>query len=409
MRPIVLTTVIALFIIRAVVSTALTCGGGTKCPMDTPCCSQYGECGTGSYCLGGCDPINSNTLNSCAPEPICKSNSFTDFESLSDFALNTKYLGNASASDWMYSGQPLVSDGNLLLTMAKDTVGTVLSYNHYIWYGRVSTKMKTSRDAGVVTAFILLSDVKDEIDVEFIGVDLRTAQLNYFYQGITGQHLEVNATIDSDSFENFHTYEVDWTPDAITWYVDGESVRTLLREDTYNATSGDYMFPQTPSRLEMSVWPGGLSTNAPGTIAWAGGEISWDTADIKDPGYYYATISEVNITCYDPPAGANSQGDKSYIYIDSAGTNNTVMITNEGTVLSSFEATGTNMTAGATVSSSATSGSDGVSSTSSGSSVTGFVQGNGSSQSGVTRLLKQCTSRVAVSATLITIFALSSI
>lgn len=95
--------------------------------------------------------------------------------------------------------------------------------------------------------------------------------------------MEVNATIDSDSFENFHTYEVDWTPDAITWYVDGESVRTLLREDTYNATSGDYMFPQTPSRLEMSVWPGGLSTNAPGTIAWAGGEISWDTADIKDP------------------------------------------------------------------------------------------------------------------------------
>lgn len=101
--------------------------------------------------------------------------------------MNTKYLGNASASDWMYSGQPLVSDGNLLLTMAKDTVGTVLSYNHYIWYGRVSTKMKTSRDAGVVTAFILLSDVKDEIDVEFIGVDLRTAQLNYFYQGITGR------------------------------------------------------------------------------------------------------------------------------------------------------------------------------------------------------------------------------
>lgn len=148
---------------------------------------EYGECGTGAYCLGGCDPINSNTLNSCAPEPICKSNSFTNWENLDDFALNTKYLGNASASDWMYSGQPLVNDGNLILTMAKDTVGTVLSYNHYIWYGRVSAKMKTSRGAGVVTAFILLSDVKDEIDVEFIGVDLRTTQLNYFYQGITGR------------------------------------------------------------------------------------------------------------------------------------------------------------------------------------------------------------------------------
>jgi beta-glucanase (GH16 family) len=44
--------------------------------------------------------------------------------------------------------------------------------------------MKTSRGAVVVTAFVMMSDVKDEIDVEFIGVDLRTTQLNYFFQGI---------------------------------------------------------------------------------------------------------------------------------------------------------------------------------------------------------------------------------
>lgn len=42
--------------------------------------------------------------------------------------------------------------------------------------------MKTSRGAGVVTAFVMMSDVK--IDVEFIGVDLRTTQTNYFFQGI---------------------------------------------------------------------------------------------------------------------------------------------------------------------------------------------------------------------------------
>ena len=45
--------------------------------------------------------------------------------------------------------------------------------------------MKSSRGAGVVSAFILLSDVKDEIDFEFIGADLETAQSNYYFQGIT--------------------------------------------------------------------------------------------------------------------------------------------------------------------------------------------------------------------------------
>lgn len=45
--------------------------------------------------------------------------------------------------------------------------------------------MKTSRGAGVVSAFILLSDVKDEIDFEFVGTDLETAQSNFYFQGIT--------------------------------------------------------------------------------------------------------------------------------------------------------------------------------------------------------------------------------
>jgi beta-glucanase (GH16 family) len=54
-----------------------------------------------------------------------------------------------------------------------------------MWYGKTTAKLKTSRGKGVVTAFILLSDVKDEIDFEFIGADLDTAQTNFYFQGIT--------------------------------------------------------------------------------------------------------------------------------------------------------------------------------------------------------------------------------
>lgn len=176
-----------------------------------------------------------------------------------------------------------------------------------------------------------------------------------------------------DTFDNWHTYEIDWTPDSVNWIIDGSVTRTLKKADTWNATSNQFEFPQTPSRLQMSLWPAGQASNAEGTIEWAGGKIDWNSQDIKDKGYYYATIGEITVECYDPPKGANVNGDKSYIYTDSAATNNSIEVTNEDTVLSSFGATGTNMTVSsstptATTSSTRTSGSS--SSTSTGSSDT---------------------------------------
>ena len=69
--------------------------------------------------------------------------------------------------------------------MAPDTVGTLMSSVNYIWYGKISATLTTSKGQGVVTAFILMSDSKDEIDYEFVGVDLQNGQTNYYSQGIT--------------------------------------------------------------------------------------------------------------------------------------------------------------------------------------------------------------------------------
>lgn len=141
-----------------------------------------------------------------------------------------------------------------------------------------------------------------------------------------------------------HDYEIDWTPDTITWSIDGKVVRTLDREDTWNATANRYSYPQTPARVQLSLWPGGLSTNGEGTIEWAGGLVQWDSPYMTN-GYYYAAFDSVSIECYDPPAGANVQGSKSYIYTDAAMTNNTVEITNNNTVLKSLLGSGRNMSA----------------------------------------------------------------
>ncbi|OAX78698.1 hypothetical protein ACJ72_06994 [Emergomyces africanus] len=318
------------------------CDADNKCPESTPCCSLYGDCGVGAYCLGGCDPKSSHTIDSCAPAPICKSKTYK-FDDLDGVVSRERYLGDASKADWVSSGKTLSSNGDLVMTMPRDSGGTLIANNHYMWYGKVSAKMKTSRGAGVITAFILMSDMKDEIDFEFVGTDLQTAQTNWYFQGITDYTNGRNLSISSSSFSDEHVYEIDWKPDSITWSIDGKNLRVLKRKDTLNKKTNQYHYPQSPSRVQLSLWPGGKEGAPQGTIDWAGGLVDWNHPDIVKHGYYYSLVSEVTMECYDPPAKAKIEGDKSYIYTDIAGTEDTVAITDKNTVLKSFMGTGVDM------------------------------------------------------------------
>lgn len=257
----------------------------------------------------------------------------------------TAYLGDSSKTDWVMDGQAVAYNDNVLLTMADGTVGTLLASSTYMWYGNVKATFKTSRGAGVVTAFILLSDVKDEIDYEFVGADLKTAQTNFYWQGVPNYANSANITL-SDTFNNYHTYEIDWTPDSITWKIDGQTGRVKNRKDTWNATANRWDFPQTPARVQLSLWPGGLPTNGKGTIDWAGGLVNWDADDIKNNGYYYAAFKSVEISCFNAKSGAGTNAGKSYTYNNIAGTEKTVEDGNGNTVLKSFLGTGTDMDAG---------------------------------------------------------------
>lgn len=174
---------VALFVLKIHHAVHVCCAPAEKNkPTDQR--TEYGECGTGAYCLGGCDPINSFSLDACVPMPVCQSKKY-DFNDISGMSPNTEYLGDASKADWSSSGEPAEYENSVLLTMAQGTVGTLLASTHFVWYGKVSARLKTSAGAGVVTAFILMSDTKDEIDFEFIGTDLRTAQTNFYSLGVT--------------------------------------------------------------------------------------------------------------------------------------------------------------------------------------------------------------------------------
>lgn len=146
----------------------------------------------------------------------------------------------------------------------------------------------------------------------------------------------------SDSRQNVHTYTIDWQPDQLTWAIDGQVMRTLKKSDTWNETSNSFHYPQTPSRIQLSLWPAGLSSNGQGTIEWAGGLVNWDSPYMQN-GYYYAMVSDVNVECYNPPSGWNNDfGTNAYYYLSDEGTNNTVAIGNNDTILASFLASGNN-------------------------------------------------------------------
>lgn len=349
------------------VNAVTICNATQSCPEDLPCCSQGGQCGTGQYCLGCCNPSFSFNIDSCMPLPICKDSS-TKFDNYSSKILNEyTFLGNVSAADWLYSGNIIdyADENSLILAMPKNSGGTVLTSTRAVWYGKITARMKASHLGGVITAFILFSGIQDEIDFEFVGADIEKVQTNYYWQGTLNYNHSTNITVD-DVFDDYHTYELDWHEDYITWSVDGTIGRTLYKNETYNSTTDTYRFPQTPSQVHLSIWPGGNATNAPGTIAWAGGEINWDAPDISDPGYYYAIVNEVNITCYDPPIFAKKNGTKAYKYTNSDNfLEKSIMITDDEVMLGSDEATGNNITEGVTTSSSSSSSSASSSSSSS--------------------------------------------
>ncbi|KAH9941782.1 glycoside hydrolase family 16 protein [Epithele typhae] len=330
-----LSTAIVLGLIASLsaVSAQQTCNATTQCGTAAPCCSEFGFCGTDSFCLGGCNPLWSKSLTSCMPEPVCQSANltFTDFSRVLSNA--TYFDGNATKYDWIVNSGTLLNSttGEAALILTETNGGSRISSTRYVHYGTITARLKTGRWAGVVTAFITMSDIKDEIDWEFPGTQTTEGQSNFFWQGYVPNPND-GATHGNltDTFSNYHDYTIDWQQDTLTWLIDGNAVRTLKRSDV-TGSDGVSHYPSTPSRVQLSVWPAGISQSAQGTIDWSGGLINFDDPDYKAAGHFYALVESVSITCAD--SKSNPAGATSYVFgTNTSSFNPQVAVTNETTV-----------------------------------------------------------------------------
>ncbi|ORX57502.1 concanavalin A-like lectin/glucanase [Hesseltinella vesiculosa] len=160
--------------------------------------------------------------------------------------------------------------------------GPTFTYGTQVLYGRLSADIRAPQTGGAVTAMIFRSPAsKDEIDFELLGTP-DNAQTNYFW-GKKIVYGENSAKHDGDVSGTFHRYTIDWSPDSMKWYIDGEMIREVTRDSTL--VGGTFKYPATPSEVQFGLWDG---STEPGTSKWAQGPIDWKNN--KDISMYVKNI-----------------------------------------------------------------------------------------------------------------------
>jgi beta-glucanase (GH16 family) len=87
-----------------------------------------------------------------------------------------------------------------------------------------------------------------EIDFEILGKDC-SIQTNYYSSGQGGHEQIIHPAFDACN--EFHRYGFRWAPDSLTFYIDGEEVRTV----TSNIPGGQ-------TRIMSNMWPGTTTVDA---------------------------------------------------------------------------------------------------------------------------------------------------
>ncbi|GJC99448.1 glycosyl hydrolase family 16 [Colletotrichum higginsianum] len=234
-----------------------------------------------------CDP----TKKTCpANAGLTKSNYEVDFTKGADNDAWSVTAGNISYT----------SEG-AEFTLNKKGDAPTIETSWYFFFGRAEVVMKAAPGTGIVSSVVIESDDLDEVDWEWLGGKDAEVQTNYFGKGNTTSYDRGAFHTIAATQTEFHNYTIDWTTEAVTWYINGALVRTL----NYADALGGKNFPQTPARLRLGIWAGGDPDNNAGTITWAGGETDYTKAP------YTMTVQKVAIT--------NANPAKSYTYGDMTG------------------------------------------------------------------------------------------
>ena len=154
---------------------------------------------------------------------------------------------------------PAVEDGNAIIAVETHNptsvsfYGTDLRSNRSFDLGTgihvtVRARMNTATP-GIVGGIFLYglkpgsTTYHDEIDFELLTTMPNSAQTNVYSNEKLGTGNVQYVPYASGSITDYHTYEIKWLPNQVTWFIDGHLVRTETRH-----------VPAGPMTFHLNIW-----------------------------------------------------------------------------------------------------------------------------------------------------------
>lgn len=126
-----------------------------------------------------------------------------------------------------------------------------------VQFGKFVIRMKMVSEPGVISSFFTYDNESwqgegrpwREIDFETIGSHPDTLQTNLI-TGVVEKRIHSEQTTEVPQIDTFQTYTIEWTPEAITFGVNGKVVRTDLAADSQQARD----MADTPQTYRSNIW-----------------------------------------------------------------------------------------------------------------------------------------------------------
>ena len=210
------------------------------------------------------------------------------------------FVGRTQFRCTQNSPLPAAKNSNALITVQSynptgfSFYGTDLLSNQSFTLGqgldiKVRAKMNTSTP-GIVGGIFLYAlkpgstTLHDEIDFELLTNLPGKVQTNIYTNEPLGKGDPQSVSYPSGSINDYHTYEIKWLPDQVSWFIDGN----LVRSDTSNVPVGPMIFHLNIWAPD-SGWPEAYSaeiqpTNSAGSNRMFSMSVDWvDIQSITPP------------------------------------------------------------------------------------------------------------------------------
>ncbi len=171
---------------------------------------------------GGCTNLGNRNLNWYLPENVIVQDGALHLR-----ALEEEVVGSDGATYVYTSG--MVTTGS---TVDDPSAPTKFTFR----YGYAEIRAQLPAGQGLWPAFWMLPDSqtsRPEIDVmEFLGQDVTSIRMSMHYRDSSDERRRVTTFFDGADFtDGWHIFAVDWTPEAVVWYIDG--VERFRYEEEY--------------------------------------------------------------------------------------------------------------------------------------------------------------------------------